>query len=163
MASILSWKSSIGAFRSAKINEADIISTWAGLRPLVADPKGRPSDISRAHEIRMGEPGWIDVTGGKLTTYRLMAEQTVDRAIKHLNISAAKCQTGAPSFAQRCAESTQLSGTIPPQPSQEAPVEHFCHSEWAVHLDDVLIRRSGWHQYLGGDPSLGSRAAFVIG
>src|SRR6185436_12457517 len=69
-------------FPEAKFNEADIISTWAGLRPLVANPNGKPSEISRAHEISSPERGWWDVTGGKLTTYRLMAEQTVDAVMK---------------------------------------------------------------------------------
>ena len=47
------------------------MSTWAGLRPLVANWRGKPSDISRAHVIRTAEPGWWDIAGGKLTTYRL--------------------------------------------------------------------------------------------
>src|SRR2546422_593647 len=61
-------------FPSAALSEADIIATWAGLRPLLADRAGAggPSDISRAHQIRTPEPGWWDVAGGKLTTYRLI-------------------------------------------------------------------------------------------
>ncbi|HYO25863.1 MAG TPA: glycerol-3-phosphate dehydrogenase/oxidase, partial [Lacipirellulaceae bacterium] len=70
-------------FPTAELAPGDVISVWAGLRPLVADPHGKPSDISRRHEIAMNNPGWWDVTGGKLTTYRLMAEETVDRIVKH--------------------------------------------------------------------------------
>src|SRR5439155_26253099 len=72
-------------FPDAKLSGGDVISTWAGLRPLIANPDGTPSDISRSHEIRNPEPGWWDVAGGKLTTYRLMAEQTVDQIVKSLN------------------------------------------------------------------------------
>ena len=61
-----------------------MIGRWAGLRPLIAG-RGRPSDISRAHQIRMCEPGWLDVAGGKLTTYRLIAQQAVDRLLRHLS------------------------------------------------------------------------------
>ena len=68
-------------FPKAKLTEADVIRTWAGLRPLIADPSGKPSDISRSHEIKNPEPCWWDVAGGKLTTYRLMAEQTVDQVV----------------------------------------------------------------------------------
>ena len=50
-------------FPAAKLAEADVISAWAGLRPLVADPSGKPSDVSRAHEIHNPEPGWWDVAG----------------------------------------------------------------------------------------------------
>jgi glycerol-3-phosphate dehydrogenase len=52
-------------FPEAKLTEADVISVWAGLRPLIADSKGRPSDISRSHEIRSSQPGWWDVGRGK--------------------------------------------------------------------------------------------------
>src|SRR5205823_6249813 len=70
------------AFPRARLTPADVISSWAGVRPLIAPARnetGTPSDISRRHEIRIAEPGWIDVAGGKLTTYRLMAQQVVDR------------------------------------------------------------------------------------
>ena len=56
----------------------------------MADPHGRPSDISRAHEIRSPEPGWWDVAGGKLTTYRLMGEQTVDQLARSSDSTVAQ-------------------------------------------------------------------------
>src|SRR3954454_14537788 len=80
-------------FPHAKLSKADLVSTWAGLRPLVADPNGNPSDISRRHEVHMNEPGWWDVTGGKLTTYRLMAEETVNAIAKSTGQTKSKCQT----------------------------------------------------------------------
>ena len=51
-------------FPATRLTQRDLISAWAGLRPLLADPKGEPSDISRAHEIHSPEPGWWDVAGG---------------------------------------------------------------------------------------------------
>jgi len=51
-------------FPDAKLTRDDVLSTWVGLRPLVADPNGNPSDISRKHEITMPESGWWDVTAG---------------------------------------------------------------------------------------------------
>jgi glycerol-3-phosphate dehydrogenase len=131
------------SFPQAAIRPDDVISAWAGLRPLVANPNGSPSDISRAHEIRMTEPGWFDVTGGKLTTYRLMAEQTVDRAVVHMGREAEPCRTAAePLLPQRPA----FSGILPPPVTREA-VEHYCRDEWAVHLDDVMVRRTSWRYY----------------
>ena len=47
------------AFPRAGLSPADIVSTWAGLRPLVADPHGNPSDISRRHEVTMTHPGLV--------------------------------------------------------------------------------------------------------
>ncbi|HEX8521163.1 MAG TPA: glycerol-3-phosphate dehydrogenase/oxidase [Tepidisphaeraceae bacterium] len=131
-------------FPGAKITDGDVISSWSGLRPLIADPKGKPSDISRAHQIRMTEPGWFDVAGGKLTTYRLMAEQTVDQIVKHANLEADKCATAKVALLPE--KTPPFSAILPPPISREA-VEHYCKSEWAVNLDDVMIRRTSWHYY----------------
>ena len=81
------------SFPEAQLKESDVIGTWAGLRPLVADRHGNPSDISRRHEVKMSHPGWWDVTGGKLTTYRLMGEETVDQIVRFLAVSASPCRT----------------------------------------------------------------------
>ncbi len=64
----------------------DVISTWAGLRPLIAPgaPGGHASDVSREHEIISIDPGLLTIAGGKLTTYRLMGEQVVDRALEKM-------------------------------------------------------------------------------
>jgi glycerol-3-phosphate dehydrogenase len=132
-------------FIAANIDPTCITGTWAGLRPLVADPSGRPSDISRAHEIHMTEPGWIDVTGGKLTTYRLMAEQTVDRVVACLNFNVSPCTTATEPLLPDAA-SARFSGVVPPDVSREA-VEHYCRNEWAVHPDDIMVRRGGWQYY----------------
>lgn len=133
------------AFPPAKLTPADVISTWAGLRPLVADPDGNPSDISRRHEVKMNQPGWWDVTGGKLTTYRLMAEETVDAVAKHVGRNKLKCRTAKlPLLETNTVGNT--SGILPP-PVSAALVEHFCRNEWARHLDDVMIRRTSWRHY----------------
>jgi glycerol-3-phosphate dehydrogenase len=130
-------------FPEAKLSDADIISTWAGVRPLIADKNGAPSDISRRHSIRMTEPGWFDVAGGKLTTYRLMAEQTIDQVLLFLGRSRTECTTHLEPLIH---DTPRFSGIIPPAVTREA-VEHFVRSEWARHLDDVMIRRSSWGIY----------------
>lgn len=133
-------------FPKACLTERDVIATWAGLRPLIANgnESGTPSDTSRSHSIGMTEPGWIDVAGGKLTTYRLMAEQTVDQIVAHTGSRTQACRTAT----QPLLASSDIhgSGLTPPGVSREQ-VEHYCHNEWAVHLDDVMIRRSSWAYY----------------
>ncbi len=131
------------AFPNARLGFDDVISTWAGLRPLIANPNGKPSDISRAHEILSPAPGWWDVTGGKLTTYRLMAEQTVDRIEQFLHRPATACTTAQTPLLD-AASTAGVSGIEPPEVSQRA-VEHYCTREWAMHLEDVMLRRAGWH------------------
>jgi glycerol-3-phosphate dehydrogenase len=122
-----------------------VISSWAGLRPLIANPNGSPSDISRAHEIRSPEPGWWDVAGGKLTTYRLMAEQTVDQITTALKRKHVRCRTAMEPLLP-LAETDGISGILPPAFNRDI-VKHFCTEEWAVHLDDVMVRRTNWHYY----------------
>ena len=70
-----------GAITST-ITERDILGTWAGLRPLVAAAKSeRTADLSRRHSVHVAASGVITVTGGKLTTYRRMAADTVDELV----------------------------------------------------------------------------------
>ena len=77
------------------ITPADVVGTWAGLRPLVvpADDgsaqgsKSRTADLSRRHRIALTGDGFVTVTGGKLTTYREMAQDAVDALADSLGIS----------------------------------------------------------------------------
>lgn len=132
-------------FPNAKLTEQNVISTWAGLRPLIANANGKPSDISRSHDIKSPEPFWWDVAGGKLTTYRLMAEQTVDQIAKKLGGKFSTCRTTTESLLPKN-EVDGISGIVPPEFGREA-VAHFCANEWAQNLDDVMIRRTSWHYY----------------
>ena len=132
-------------FPSVAVREADLISTWAGVRPLIANADGTPSDISRAHQIRCPEPGWWDIAGGKLTTYRLMAEQAVDQIVRHCGFPRQPCRTARAPLL-RADQITPFSGILPAPCTREA-VEHFMQREWALRLEDVLLRRSGWAYY----------------
>ena len=73
-----------GYFPGAGLTPADVIATWAGLRPLIASNEGEESDISREHEIFVRDDGCVIIAGGKLTTYRRMAKEALDKAIKWL-------------------------------------------------------------------------------
>lgn len=74
---------------SAGTNETftkeDVLGTWAGLRPLLGQPgTTRTVDLSRRHRVSVSATGMISITGGKLTTYRQMAEDTIDAALRLL-------------------------------------------------------------------------------
>ena len=65
-----------------KLTEADVVGTWAGLRPLLRQGRSsRTADLSRRHSVRTAPSGVVTVTGGKLTTYRRMAADAVDAAL----------------------------------------------------------------------------------
>ena len=75
----------------------DVVATWAGVRPLLR-AEGSPSDLSRDYELLDGPPGLYTICGGKLTTYRSMAERLLDHIIEReksrLSRVPARCRTG---------------------------------------------------------------------
>ncbi len=71
-------------FPQASLQVDDVISTWSGLRPLLKPPsEAGASQVSREHLIE-SQPGFITIAGGKLTTYRIMAEEVVEAALEQL-------------------------------------------------------------------------------
>jgi glycerol-3-phosphate dehydrogenase len=65
-------------YPDARLSEQQVISAWAGIRPLVAQAGTSANDASREHHIDTAASGVISITGGKLTTYRAMAAEIVD-------------------------------------------------------------------------------------
>ena len=79
-------------FPEYPLGREDVISTWAGLRPLIA-PQGEPgevseSQVSREHQVLVGQDGLITIAGGKLTTFRRMAAEVVDKAVELLRLTS---------------------------------------------------------------------------
>jgi glycerol-3-phosphate dehydrogenase len=85
------------------LGPADVIGAYAGLRPLIDTGAGRTADVSREHAVVESASGVISVIGGKLTEYRFMAEDVLDRAVARRGLPASPCRTrnlplvGAPS------------------------------------------------------------------
>jgi glycerol-3-phosphate dehydrogenase len=79
---------------SVRLGRGDVLGAFAGLRPLI-DRRGRSADLSRRHAVLTSPDGVITVVGGKLTTYRRMAQDAVDTAV-----SRAGLHTG-PSWTRR--------------------------------------------------------------
>lgn len=77
------------------VKKKEILASWSGLRPLVSDPRAADTArLSRDHIIQISDSGLITVTGGKWTTYRKMAEDTVDHITQFLgNIFVGPCCT----------------------------------------------------------------------
>jgi len=66
-----------------KVRRGDVLSAWSGLRPLVRNPNASNTEgLVRNHMIHVGLSGMVTIAGGKWTTYRAMAQETVDVAIK---------------------------------------------------------------------------------
>ncbi len=79
-------RSANALFPEARLQPADIVSTWAGIRPMVAcEGSIDPSAVSREHRVLESASGVVSVVGGKLTTYRAVAEETVNLVAKRLH------------------------------------------------------------------------------
>jgi len=70
------------SFKNISLQNSDVISSWAGLRPLIHEEGKSTSELSRKDEIFISDSGLISIAGGKLTGYRKMAERIVDLVIK---------------------------------------------------------------------------------
>jgi glycerol-3-phosphate dehydrogenase len=150
----------------------DVIGSYAGLRPLIDTGEGRTSDVSRDHAVFESPSGVISVVGGKLTEYRYMAEDVLNRAIGLRQLRAAECRTrnlpliGAPAnpgpaaSGAAAASVVQRYGAEAPnviaaascdRPTEavaegidvtRAEFEYAVTHEGALDVDDILDRRT---------------------
>ena len=112
-------------------------------------PKARNSaELARDHVLIEAPSGLITITGGKWTTYRLMAEQTVDLAVKLAGLApVAPCRTAKLKLFDPADEVAALKAQgwdrrlHPDHPYDEADVFHAVRQEDAIHAIDVLARR----------------------
>jgi glycerol-3-phosphate dehydrogenase len=93
-------------FPKHRLDRDDVIATWAGIRPLMAPQceqgtgtgtEVSESSVSREHQILIGQDGLITIAGGKLTTYRRMAAEVVDTAVRMLELERGPLELAAPS------------------------------------------------------------------
>ena len=87
----------LNAAVTTNVTADDVTAVWSGLRPLVKSVSGekissRTADLSRRHKVSKSQSGVITIAGGKLTTYRKMAQDTVDQVLETLGTTA-RCKT----------------------------------------------------------------------
>ena len=73
--------------------DTDVLGSFAGMRPLLPGRADRTADLSRRHVVSRGSDGVLTVVGGKLTTYRAMAQDAVDAAVRNGRLIAGRCRT----------------------------------------------------------------------
>jgi glycerol-3-phosphate dehydrogenase len=167
----------VNEWTSSNLGASDVTGVWAGLRPLLAPRDGkqlseRTADLSRRHQVTDSKDAVVHVTGGKLTTYRQMAEDAVDALapyVAHLRKSQTKrlrlhgYGTWRPStrfethlYQRFGAEAKDILDLIRTDASLAAPVienqpfikAEFVYSarhEMATSLIDLLARRTRAH------------------
>jgi glycerol-3-phosphate dehydrogenase len=129
-------------FPAAKLTPRDVVSAFAGLRPLVAPPPSSdeaPSDVSREEEIFVSRSGLITIAGGKLTTYRLIAAEVVDRVASRL----VRAVHGGPIGPSRTADLPLPGGTVPPETLAAAAAAHDGHGVARDVIDHLAGRYGG--------------------
>jgi glycerol-3-phosphate dehydrogenase len=130
-----------GLFPDKSISETDIVTTTAGVRALLRSDVGTPSARSREHRVVQQGHNLLSIAGGKYTTYRLIAQQTVDSVISILNASAAPCHTAeVPLPNRRPAAGGEKISESPPVFASD--IIHACEQEMAITLGDVMRRRT---------------------
>jgi glycerol-3-phosphate dehydrogenase len=83
----------ISSVLQTPLNRGDVLGSYCGLRPLLDVGGGSTSDISRRHQVIIAPDGLVTVVGGKLTTYRRMAQDAVDTALDRAKLAARGCRT----------------------------------------------------------------------
>lgn len=148
-----------------QIGYADVNSVFVGLRPLVkVGSEKKTALLSREHSIKVLPSGLVDVTGGKWTTYRKMAEQTINKVIQVSDLKSVRCKTrhlkvhgyskqkmnshlavygsDAHLIQKMIANDNSLSEKIHPlYPYTKAEVVWAVKNEMALTVEDVLARR----------------------
>lgn len=132
----------------ARLTRSDIRSTYAGLRPLLLDGADLPSQASREHHLFESASGLITITGGKLTTWRLMSKQVVDR------LTRTRCRTHQLSlyatdgrdplsraYGSEAARIGDRAPLLEGLPYVWGEVDHAVDREMARSVSDVLCRR----------------------
>ncbi|TRZ14683.1 hypothetical protein HGM15179_012437 [Zosterops borbonicus] len=77
-----------------EVRRGDVLAAWSGIRPLVTNPDSKDTQsLSRNHVVTVSDSGLITIAGGKWTTYRAMARDTIDTAIREHNLKAGSCRT----------------------------------------------------------------------
>ncbi|NXA70841.1 GPDM protein, partial [Mohoua ochrocephala] len=77
-----------------EVRRGDVLAAWSGIRPLVTNPDSKDTQsLSRNHVVTISDSGLITIAGGKWTTYRAMARDTIDAAIQEHNLKAGSCKT----------------------------------------------------------------------
>lgn len=146
---LLEW---VNTVLSRPLRHEDVIGVYAGLRPLLAGESESTSKLSREHAVLVSKTGLVSIAGGKYTTYRVMARDAVDAATAGFDDSVKPSTTenislvGADRVDELVDLETQrpeLSAPLSPDADYtKAEVVYGASHEGALHLDDVLTRRT---------------------
>jgi glycerol-3-phosphate dehydrogenase len=126
-------------FPEAKLQREDVVSAWAGIRPLMRS-SGSSVSASREHAIATSDRS-VTITGGKLTTYRVMARQVVDALQGVLGSPRTASRTDSRPLPDDAAE-PKGEEVVPGLPYRMEQITRAVEREHAATLGDILLRRT---------------------
>ncbi|GAA1123760.1 glycerol-3-phosphate dehydrogenase/oxidase [Microbacterium natoriense] len=132
--------STLNRVLAVPVRRDQVRGAFAGLRPLVDSGADATSDVSRRHLVVASDAGFVTVLGGKLTTYRRMAEDAVDLAVSSRKLSAPSSRTASLRLVERTVAGREPLDEI--TGLTRADVEFAVRSEGAMTAEDVLDRRT---------------------
>jgi glycerol-3-phosphate dehydrogenase len=148
-------------FPSSNFTASDVITTFAGIRPLLKSDASTPTARSREHSILRRGENLLSIAGGKYTTYRLIAEQVVDAAYDVLGSRPAECRTArTPLPNHRPVPTGDRIAEIPDVYASD--VTHAVREEMATTVEDVMRRRTGMALSRSGGPATAERVAHIM-
>ena len=160
------------AFPDAHLAPTDVVSAWAGLRPLLnQDNRSNPSQVSREHHVVESPHGLITIAGGKLTTYRVMARDVVDRVSKRLHeldgrpLAARAATDRIPLPGGEAADLQVLVEAARARGASDATAQHlvaFYGSEAAAVLNFVDRDRGLGEPIVAGRPEIWAEVTYAI-
>jgi glycerol-3-phosphate dehydrogenase len=140
-----------------QLHRTDVLGAYAGLRPLLAGRDGTDTaDLSRRHALVTGPDGVVTIVGGKLTTYRRMAADTIDAVVRRTGLAAGPCRT----------RRLPLPGAGSPQQLAQVPAPPRLVARYGTEAPQVLAAAAGEPWLLGpvadGSPVLGAELLWAV-
>lgn len=156
----------VGRYFNLTVGRHDIKSVWSGLRPLVADPKAvDTARLARDHVLVESPSGLLTIAGGKWTTYRKMAQDTVDHAIRMFALSAPQpeCRTehlaivGSTDFDEKGAQRLMSDFGC------EAEIAEYLHRNYGDQADQIATasKEQGFARLVPEHPVLEAEVAYA--
>ncbi len=130
----------VGQYFKTSPEKKDILSLWSGIRPLVFDPSAdNTQELARTHVIEISDSNLVTITGGKWTSYRRMAEDTVDKVIDLFKFDTKACITknlkisGSEGYTEKGHELLQKSYNI------EKDIAIYLNNSYGFEAEKIVL------------------------
>lgn len=145
------------------LERADVEAVYVGLRPLIAGAGDETTKLSREHAVNRPRPGLVLISGGKLTTYRVMAKDAIDAAVEHAHLGAGPSVTAHVPIvgAANCAELDDLTHRLAYSGLASSQAERLV-GRYGSLAEEVLSAGGPYAPIAGADGYLDAEVAYAV-